>query len=260
MNTEPPPEPLSDTPPAITVTLHKRVTAAPPVPSADVARVAAMFGLGVDAAREITILPECTFTLRGGQLVFVTGPSGSGKSTLLRCLADTLQRRDDASVCDFHALPVLSDQPIIDALPVARLEDRLRLLSIAGLGDAPVMLRRPAELSDGQRYRLRLAHAMASAESEAQAGSDAGSDINAGSQLRVVLADEFGATLDRRTAANVANQLRKWVRRHPGVCFVCATTHDDLLEPLEPDMLIEVPLGEAVHVFERISEGGGSAP
>ncbi|MFW5682253.1 MAG: AAA family ATPase [Phycisphaeraceae bacterium] len=247
MNNEHAPHHPRHEPLDLAVTLHKSVVATPPDPSPDVARVAAMFGLGVDATREITVLPRCTFTLRGARLVFVTGPSGSGKSTLLRCLADTLETRGDASTCDFHALPALPDRPLVDTLPVDALEDRLRLLSIAGLGDAPVMLRRPSELSDGQRYRLRLAHAMALTEADPRP------------ELRVLLADEFGATLDRRTAANVAAQLRKWVRRQPGVCFVCATTHDDLLEPLEPDVLIEVPLGEAVHVYQRTVAPEGSA-
>lgn len=248
MITEPTPRHPRNEPPAFAVTLHKSVVAAPPEPTPDVARVAAMFGLGVDATREITVLPRCTVTLRPGRLIFVTGPSGSGKSTLLRCLHESLQSRCDADACDFHTLPALPDRPLVDALPVDALEDRLRLLSIAGLGDAPVMLRRPNELSDGQRYRLRFAHAMAVAETHAGAG------------LLAVLADEFGATLDRRTAANIATQLRKWVRRQPGVCFVCATTHDDLLEPLEPDVLIEVPLGEAVHIHEREAAREGSTP
>lgn len=239
MKCEPSAQATRDARTAVTVTLRHRVAAAPPEPSPDVLRVAAMFGLGADAERTLAVLPRCEIILRGGDLVFVTGPSGSGKSTLLRCLANTLDTRAEANACDFHALPGLPDRPLVDALPMPRLEDRLRLLSVAGLGDAPVMLRRPSELSDGQRYRLRLAHAMALAEADHNAA------------LRVVLADEFAATLDRRTASNVASQLRKWVRRQSSVCVVCATTHDDLLEPLEPDVLVEVPLGEAVHVRDR---------
>ena len=69
-----------------------------------------------------------------------------------------------------------------------------------------------------------------------------------------MLADEFGATLDRRTAGNVAQQVRKWTRRRPGVGVVVATTHDDLLEPLEPDTLVEVHLGASIEVHRR--EGG----
>ena len=237
-----------------TLDLERRLRVAPPEPSPDVVAVAAMFGLGADAEREITVIPPCRLTLRGGELVFVTGPSGSGKSTLLGLIHDalappgrdgadadaTIRDRDDPPprVLAFDALPELPDRPLVDALPAATLEDRLRLLSLAGLGDAPVMLRRPAELSDGQRYRLRLAHTMALAE------------LDRGDGLVVVLADEFGATLDRLTAANVARQLRKWVRRQPGVCVACATTHDDLLEPLDPDTLVEVPLGQRVIVHD----------
>ena len=40
----------------------------------------------------------------------------------------------------------------------------MELLSLVGLGDAFVMLRRPRELSDGQRARLRIAQAIELAE------------------------------------------------------------------------------------------------
>jgi hypothetical protein len=35
------------------------------------------------------------------------------------------------------------------------------------------------------------------------------------------------------------------------VCFICATTHDDLLEPLCPDVLIEKHLGTGITVAVR---------
>ena len=83
--------------------------------------------------------------------------------------------------------------------------------------------------------RLRLAQALAVAERRPEPWS-------------VLLADEFGSTLDRTTASVIAGSVRRWVRRSR-VCFVAATAHDDLLEPLDPDVLVEVePAGRcAVH-------------
>ena len=141
---------------------------------------------------------------------------------------------------DFAALPEPADRPLVESLDDGRadLERVLGWLSLAGLNDAFVMLRRPSELSDGQRYRFRLARCMALAERGTPGG------------LVVVLADEFGAALDRTTAAVLARNVRRWVTRR-GVVFLAATTHDDLLEPLEPDVLVVKALGAGIEVLTR---------
>src|SRR5688572_20201235 len=65
-----------------------------------VRRVAAMFGLDLDAPRPAIIAP-IELTLRDSQIVFVTGSSGGGKSTMLRRVRDQLTTRCDARVIDF---------------------------------------------------------------------------------------------------------------------------------------------------------------
>lgn len=244
-----------------------------------VPRVAAMFGLGIDEEREIAVVPAVELTLRAGEVVFVTGPSGSGKSTVLRLIREALAERGDVRVVDLAAVDELPDRPLVDALgqlfPAVGLEGLMRVLSLTGLNDAFVMLRRPGELSDGQRWRLRMARAVLEAQLEpasTQACAGAGGEI--GAPLCVVLADEFGATLDRVTAQVIAGNVRKWVsgakpqawegdgaralkcpsRGGAGVCFVAATTHEDLLEALWPDVLVAKGLGEAIEVVERGSE------
>jgi ABC-type ATPase with predicted acetyltransferase domain len=213
-------------------------------PSPHVLAVAGMFGLGVDETRRQTIVPPVELRLRGSQIVFITGASGGGKSSLLRLIAQAAAAATPpARVIHFDALPEPQAHPLVDLFPDRSLDDVLRLLSLAGLADAFVMLRKPGELSDGQRYRLRLAQALAAVE--------AADETSAASPLTVMLADEFGATLDRVTAAVIARNLRKWVSRIAGVCFIAATTHDDLLEALEPDVLIEKGLGSAIEIVER---------
>ncbi len=224
----------------------ERATAARP--SANVLAVAAMFGLGVDEARTQTIIPPTTLELRGGAVVFITGASGSGKSSLLGLIDAELAKRDDAAVLRFDSLDALPDLPLVDLFPNLSLPRALEMLSLAGLNDAFVMLRRPGELSDGQRYRLKLAQAMAMATVRPESDG----------RLLVVLADELGATLDRVTAAVIARNIRKWVSGQRHVCFVGATTHDDLLEFLQPDVLIEKELGSGVCVLDRavMCQGG----
>ncbi len=204
-----------------------------------VMEVAAMFGLGIDQDRSIQIIPHTELDLLPGQIVFVTGASGSGKSTILRLIREKIDQDDSAHALSFDHLPKIDDRPLVDVFPNRTIDQVLRLLSLAGLNDAFVMLRSPSQLSDGQRYRLRLAQTMAMIEAGVSP-----------SRQKVVLADEFCATLDRVTAKVIARNIRKWVS-HTDVCFVAATTHDDLLESLDPDVLIEKHLGESIEVLAR---------
>ncbi|MCL4197794.1 MAG: AAA family ATPase [Phycisphaerales bacterium] len=203
-------------------------------PSERVLEVASMFGLGVDEARPRTIVPRTAIELCGGEVIFITGPSGSGKSTILRCIAD-----ECAGCLRFEdMLNGRDDRPIIEQVG-STVEEAALILSLAGLADAFAMLRRPSELSDGQRYRLGLARLI-----ERATHAEELAEI-------VILADEFGATLDRLTAAAAARNVRRWVDRSPRVCFIAATTHEDLIEALEPDVLICKPLGGGIEIHRR---------
>lgn len=202
-------------------------------PSANVLQTACMFGLGVDAARMISVVPRTAIRLPQPGIVFITGPSGGGKSTILRLIAEACQQRGcNVISLNESAVQSLPDRPLVDIFNQP-LEQTTELLSRAGLGDAFVMLRCPQQLSDGQRYRLRLAMTM-----------------HAASNRSIIIADEFGAKLDRTTAMVIARHMRSWVRRID-CTFIAATTHDDLLEAFEPDVLIFKGLGEAIEVVTR---------
>jgi len=246
------------------ITLEHTLHPAAATPSDHVRAVAGMFGLGLEPDQAITIIPPTPLTLRPHQLIFITGPSGSGKSTLLRLIAQHTQPlfpnppKPNAERSEASDAPL----PLINTFPQLDLDHTLRLLSLVGLGDAFVLLRSVAELSDGQRARYRLARTIAATEAHlanqaAQTHADDTDDTDpADADPRaVVLADEFGATLDRVTAKAVARQVRKWVDRTP-VCFIAATTHDDLLDALSPDTLIHKPLGQGVEVIEQKRKSG----
>lgn len=220
------------------------------------AQIAAMFGLGLDQTHRHTIVPRITLRLMPGQIVFATGVSGGGKSTLLRLIERAFETNELHSETADHPalvaadrLPPLEDVALVDALarpegptrlgPPAELDRVCHWLSRAGLNDAAVMLRRPGELSVGQRHRLQLAQAIAIAERQQ-------------APWTVLLVDEFGSTLDRTTARALARSTRRWVGRSR-ICLVAATAHDDLLEPLDPDALVEVQPGGVRHVHTRAS-------
>ena len=179
--------------------------------SANVVAVANMFGLGAARDREVKVLDEIEVKIGPGQVVYITGGSGAGKSVMLRLLRERMPQ-----ATELEEQPWPRGKPVVDCFG-GTLDETLYWLTIAGLSDAFAILRRPEELSDGQRYRLRLALALAK-------------------KPKVICIDEFCNRLDRVTAAMVAHNVRKFADRF-GTTFVVATSHDDLLEDLCPDVV-----------------------
>lgn len=173
------------------------------------------FGLGLED-KKFHVYKDLELDVNKGDVVYLTGESGSGKSQLLRKLAQ-LHKEAGLTVADIDEV-ALSDEPLVDQLGQT-LDEGARLLSSAAIGDAKIGLSKPSQLSDGQRYRLRIAKLI-------ESGAD------------VWVADEFGAVLDRETAKVVAFNLQKQARR-VGATVIVATTHRDLLEELAPNLLVD---------------------
>jgi ABC-type ATPase with predicted acetyltransferase domain len=67
---------------------------------------------------------------------------------------------------------------------------------------------------------------------------------------KFVFADEFCSNLDRITAAVIACNIHKFAKR-TGVTFILATSHDDILLDLEPDVLIVKQLSGPAEVIYK---------
>ncbi|MEZ6234899.1 MAG: hypothetical protein R3B68_11970 [Phycisphaerales bacterium] len=122
------------------------------------------------------------------------------------------------------------------------LERRLQTLAAVGLGDARVFIRPASTLSVGEHARLRIAIALDTLHRQC-------AHRTADAPPATLILDEFAAPLDRPIAALLARLLARLIRRparrlarrpHPPLRLICITAHDDLLEPLAPDIHINI--------------------
>jgi ABC-type ATPase with predicted acetyltransferase domain len=194
-----------------------------------VLEIAEGFGLGLTDKRFV-VYDNLQLEVKQGDIVYILGQSGSGKSLLLRDLVSQM-RGEGRAVADLNEL-VLPDVPVIDCLGTTTTE-ATNLLAKAGISDAWIYIRKPSELSDGQRYRLKLAMML-------------------GMNADVWAADEFGAVLDRTTAKIIAFNLQK-VARENGKTLIVATTHSDLEEELGPTLSIHKRFREKVDIKEGLA-------
>jgi ABC-type ATPase with predicted acetyltransferase domain len=185
-----------------------------------VVEVAEAFGLGLDD-KEFVIFDQLQLDVAQGDVIYITGQSGSGKSLLLRELSAQMAK-EAQKVANLDEVAIDPDLSLIDQIGTST-NDAIRLLSIAGLNDAYLFIRKPGEL-----YRFKLAKAI---ESEAD----------------VWVADEFMAVLDRTAAKVIAYAVQKTARKINATVIV-ATTHLDLVEDLQPSLYIEKRYREKLRI------------
>lgn len=114
--------------------------------------IAESFGLGLDE-KDWTLYDNLELEVEQGDVVYITGQSGSGKSVVLRELQR--QMKDEGlSVASIDDFTFDNDVNVIDQLGKTTSE-ALGLLSMAGLNDAYLFVRKPSEMSDGQKSGSR---------------------------------------------------------------------------------------------------------
>ena len=138
-------------------------------------------------------------------ILLICGKSGSGKSTILREIyGDVKPIEYDHTKCVISQFPRLKEEEVCD------------LLQSIGLSSVPTWLRKPQELSNGERARLDIAKAIY--------------DANGG----VIVLDEYTSVVNRSAAKSMSFALQRYARRN-GLKIIIASCHFDIIEWLQPD-------------------------
>lgn len=143
-------------------------------------------------------------------ILLICGKSGSGKSTILREIyGDVKPIEYDYDKCVISQFPRLSEEETCD------------LLSSIGLASVPTWLRKPQELSNGERARLDIAKAIY--------------DANGG----IVVLDEYTSVVNRSAAKSMSFALQRYARQK-GLKIIIASCHFDIIEWLQPDYVFNL--------------------
>ena len=174
-----------------------------------------MFGMDGYQLEKIELGCNFTIEINPGDIIFITGPSGTGKTTILNEIYKRILPAERIALSDIE---IPNDKAVIDSLGLWFTES-LGYFTTAGLAGAKDLLNRPDRLSEGQQWRFRLASALASGK-------------------KYIFADEFCSTLDRITASDLSYNIRKFADRYKAT-FILASAHQDILDDLRPDAIVE---------------------
>jgi ABC-type lipoprotein export system ATPase subunit/GNAT superfamily N-acetyltransferase len=217
--------------PRRTVDLHCTRDRVEVRPSSRTADVVLRFGVSQTGTPQ-TIVEPARIAVGPGRIVLLLGPSGSGKSSALSAIESQF-----ATACSVQRVAFPLDEAVIDRVaPDRPLSEAIALLTACGLGEAGLWLRPFGALSDGEKFRARLARAIALHLRTAAAAP--------------LLGDEFCSSLHPRVARAIAFNLHKLVVRQ-NLCVVVACANDDIAPDLNPHTIVRLAGGGRCRIEER---------
>ena len=143
-------------------------------------------------------------------IMLICGKSGSGKSTILR------------EIGNIRPIEYDYQKAVISQFEGYTEEETCDLLSGVGLSSVPTWLRKPQELSNGERARLDLCKAI----------YDAGNG-------QIIYVDEFTSVVNRDVAKSMSYALQRYIRQKD-LKIVIASCHFDIIEWLQPDYIFNL--------------------
>lgn len=164
-------------------------------------------------ATDVPLIPQDDWDkMNSGEwnILLICGKSGSGKSTLLKEIGTPPKLEYDYTKAVVSQFPNLEEEEVCD------------LLCGVGLSSVPTWLRKPQELSNGERARLDLCMSLYRAR---EAG--------------IALIDEFSSVVNRDVAKSMSYALQRYVRQKKLKVVICSC-HFDIIEWLTPDYIFNL--------------------
>jgi len=158
---------------------------------------------------------DAPFDQRPWQIGLIVGPSGSGKSSVARHLFG------EALVEGYEWHPSRS---VVDGFGDLPVRDVTAALSSVGFSSPPSWIKPYHVLSTGERFRATMARALVDTR-------------------ELIVIDEFTSVVDRTVARIGSSAVAKAIRRTPTKRFVAVSCHDDIVEWLQPDWILEPHVG-----------------
>jgi len=143
-------------------------------------------------------------------IMLICGKSGSGKSTILREIGNVKPIKYDYNKAVISQFDGYTEEEVCD------------LLGSVGLSSVPTWLRKPQELSNGERARLDLCKAI----------YDAGKG-------QIIYVDEFTSVVNRDVAKSMSHALQRYIRQKD-LKIIIASCHFDIIEWLNPDYIFNL--------------------
>jgi ABC-type thiamine transport system ATPase subunit len=152
---------------------------------------------------------------RDWQIGLITGPSGAGKSSVAGVMFPD-------EIVDGYEWA--KGSAVVDNFGALGIREITAALNSVGFSSPPSWLKPFSVLSTGEKFRANMARALVDP------------------RPRVVV-DEFTSVIDRTVARIGSHALSKAIRRTPGKQFVAVTCHDDVVDWLQPDWVLEPHAG-----------------
>lgn len=187
--------------------------------------------------KETVVLSKFEFNYHKVNVIY--GASGSGKSSLLRSLREKLEG-------EFLLTEPEHDDFIIN-LVGDDIKEAIEILTYTGLGEGNLFLRKFSQLSEGQKFRMRIALHLYKLKKQKLL-----------SKAHNLFIDEFGSNLDPSTAKALAKSMCSIVKKLDYInLFVCCN-NSDVANTFDYDTLINLGFDQHPSVKYKINSSSTS--